>query len=385
MRFAVDAHAIGCHLTGNEVYVRNLLDAFAEIDNQSEFVAYVSMPDAAAVVPHRFTAHAVSRNPFLRLGVQLPWRLLLDRPDLIHVQYTAPLPCPVPIVVSVHDVSFLEHPEYFTPVRALQLRNTVRRTIRSAARIITVSEFSRKAIARAYDLDIESIVVAPNAAASIFRTLSRRDAVRWVESRFGIPAPFILTVGNLQSRKNQVGLIRAFTEAVKIHPKLPHHLVLAGKESWHADQVRKAAADSRLSDRIHFTGFVTDEDLLQLYNGCDFFVFPSFYEGFGLPVLEAMACGRPVACSNTSAVHEVADAAAVLFNPHSLPEMTRAILDLALDPDLRARMGRLGLARSAHFSWRKSAEQTLQVYYEVARSDRLVTPQPRLSASASKR
>src|SRR5207302_3375775 len=114
-------------------------------------------------------------------------------------------------------------------------------------------------------------------------------------------------------------------------------------------------------DRIHFVGYVTDQALLHLYNACYIFVFPSFYEGFGLPVLEAMACGRAVVCSNTSAMPEVADGAAILFDPHSVPEMTRAMADLLRDVELRARMERLGQQRAAHFSWQKSAQKTLEV------------------------
>jgi glycosyltransferase involved in cell wall biosynthesis len=271
-------------------------------------------------------------------------------------------------VVSVHDVSFLEHPSYFPAARALQLRLTVRRTVARAARIITVSEFSRGAIARAYGLDEEDIAVVPNAATSLFRPLPHAAASAWVWRRFGITPPFVLNVGDLQVRKNQTGLIRAFAEMVRAFPQLPHHLVLAGKDGWHGDATRRAALASGIADRIHFTGFVSDEELLELYNACEFFVFPSFYEGFGLPVIEAMACGRPVACSDGSAVSEVADGAALLFDPHSTTQMTRAMLDLALDSELRARMGRLGLQRSAHFSWRRAAEKTLEIYHQVARS-----------------
>ena len=133
MRFSVDAHAIGQHLTGNETYIRNLLTCFANLDQESEFVAYVSRPSAYARVPSRFQTRLVSENPFMRLGVDLTRKLRQDRPDLVHVQYTAPLGCPVPVVVSVHDVSYLEHPEYFTHFRGNAIAHTVKRTVRSAA------------------------------------------------------------------------------------------------------------------------------------------------------------------------------------------------------------------------------------------------------------
>jgi glycosyltransferase involved in cell wall biosynthesis len=370
MRFCVDAHAIGRRLTGNEVYIRSLLESFASVDRESDFVAYISTDEAARIVPARFGTRRVSPNPFLRLGREMSQRLKEDSPDLVHVQYTAPLNCPAPIVVSVHDVSFLEHPEYFTPSRALQLKLTVRNTVRRAARILTGSEFSRAAIARAYALDPGQITVVPNAAASLFRPTQREAAIGWVHSRLGFAAPFILTVGDLQARKNQAGLIRAFAEMLRARPECPHHLVLAGQDSWHGAEVHAAAQRSGFAGRIHFTGFVSDPDLLELYNACEFFVFPSFYEGFGLPVLEAMACGRAVACSNSSAVHEVADAAARLFDPHSIREMMQSMIALATDPALRARMERSGIERAARFSWRRTAEQTLAVYYGVARGAR---------------
>jgi len=383
MRFSVDAHAIGCHLTGNEVYVRSLLDAFAAVDDNSEFVAYVATREAARAVPPGFLTRRVSRNPFLRLGSDLSRQLRRDRPDLIHVQYTAPLACPAPIVVSVHDVSFLEHPGFFPAARALQLRLTVGRTVARAARIVTVSEFSRRAIARVYGLDEEEIIVVPNAAATHFRPLPHTSATAWVWRQFGITPPFVLNVGDLQPRKNQVGLIRAFAEMIRAFPQLPHHLVLAGKEGWRGGAVRSEALESGLAERIHFLGFVSDEELLHLYNACEFFVFPSLYEGFGLPVIEAMACGRPVACSDGSAVAEVADGAAILFDAHSTAEITRAMLDLALDSELRARTGRLGLQRAAHFSWRRSAEKMLAVYHEVARPAERPLPVRRASFSVS--
>ena len=209
------------------------------------------------------------------------------------------------------------------------------------------------------------MVVVPNAAASEFRPISREAATATVRERFSIAAPFVLSVGDLQPRKNQIGLIKAFARLVNAFPQLSQNLVLAGKETWFADQVRRAARDSGVRDRIQFFGFVSDDDLLQLYNACDLFVFPSFYEGFGLPALEAMACGRAVACSHTSALPEVVDGAAILFDPYAVDEIVRALADLLLDRELRARTERLGLQRAAHFSWQKTAQRTLEVFHDV--------------------
>ena len=378
MRFAVDAHAIGRHLTGNEVYVRSLLNAFAAQSRDCEFVAYSSAEEAPSYLPASILTRRISPNPFLRLGLQLAVRVRQDRPDLLHVQYTAPVGCNVPVVVSVHDVSFLEHPEYFKRDRALQLQWTVRRTVQRAARVLTGSEFSRASILKVYgDLEEDKVVVVPNAAASQFRPISRDTAAATVRERFEIRAPFLLSVGDLQPRKNQIGLIRAFARLVRAYPQLKHNLVLAGKGTWFADRVCEAARESGVAERIQFIGFVSDPDLLHLYTACDLFVFPSFYEGFGLPALEAMACGRAVVCSNTSALPEVVDGAAILFDPYATDQIVRALADLLLDSELRARMERLGLQRAAHFSWQKTAERTLEVFYDVAERDTALRPQVR--------
>jgi glycosyltransferase involved in cell wall biosynthesis len=365
MRFAVDAHAIGRHLTGNEVYIRSLLGGFSEIDRRSEFITYVSEPGAERWIPKRFAIRHVSANPYARLGWDLGRLIRADAPDLIHVQYTAPLLTRTPVVVTVHDVSFLEHPEYFTAAGRSQLRLTVGRTVRRAARILTVSEFSRDAILRAYDIAPEKVRVVPNAANPEFRVIGRERAQKAVRDRLRFDAPFIFSVGDLQPRKNQIGLIAAFSKLLTECPELKHHLVLTGKETWFTPKVREAAQSCGFASRIHFTGFVSDDDLLELYNACDCFVFPSFYEGFGLPILEAMACGRAVACSNTSSMPEVADGAGLLFDPHQTAEIIRALKDILLDSELRGRMERLGFQRAATFTWKKSARATLEVYREV--------------------
>jgi glycosyltransferase involved in cell wall biosynthesis len=178
-------------------------------------------------------------------------------------------------------------------------------------------------------------------------------------------SPFILSVADLQPRKNQIGLIAAFAKLMAEMPRLKHHLVLTGQETWFTPKVKEAARASGFAARIHFTGFASDDQLLGLYNACECFAFPSFYEGFGLPILEAMACGRAVACSNTSAMPEVADGAGLLFNPADVDDIKRALMDILVDGELRARMERLGLQRASLFTWQKSARATLDIYKDV--------------------
>ena len=370
MKIAIDAHAIGRHLTGNEVYVRSLLTGLNAVDHQSEYLAYVSVPGVESLIPSGVSVKRVSNNPFVRLGFDLPRRVRVDKPDVLHVQFTGPLMCSVPQVVSVHDVSFLEHPEYFHWERCMQLRMTVSRTVRQAARVLTGSEFARQSILRAYQVDPDKVVTVPIAANPIFRPLPRDRAKREVRDSLKIDGPFILNVGDLQPRKNHLGLIRAFEDLVQAYPQIRQQLVFAGKDTWFAPQIREAAKNSRVADRIVFTGFIEDNLLLRLYNACDCFVFPSFYEGFGIPILEAMACGRAVACANTSSMPEVADGAGILFDPTSKSEIVRALADILLDAELRARLERLGLQRAPQFTWNRTAERTLEIYQDVAETKR---------------
>jgi glycosyltransferase involved in cell wall biosynthesis len=366
MRISVDAHAIGCRQTGNEVYIRNLLKEFARLDEDSDLIAFISKEGVRADLPRRIRTRRVSQNPYKRLGLDMPRHLWRDRPDVLHVQYTGPLFSATPLVVSVHDVSFLEYPEYFTRFRSLQLRLTVQQTVQRAVRVLTPSDFSRRAILKHYRIAEEKVVVVPNAVASQFRPIDREVARAAIGRKFGIRRPFVLTVGDLQPRKNHVGLLHAFEDLLQAEPRLPHDLVFVGKETWYSRDLHRAVNRSPVRGRVHFTGFVEDADLVKFYGACDMFVFPSFYEGFGLPILEAMACGRAVACSRATAMPEVANAAGILFDPGSKEEIARAMLDVLLDSELRIRLERLGLHRAAGFSWEKSASQTLEVYYDVA-------------------
>ncbi len=366
IRVAVDAHAIGRRQTGNEVYIRSLVRRYPRLAPEMDFVGYTCCEQGDAWLPAEFERRRVARNPLLRLGVDLATKARADRADLLHVQYTAPLLHTVPIVATIHDVSFIERPEFLTWSRARQLRWSVRRTVERAAKIITVSEFSRQGIARAYGLDPADIVVTPNASQECFRPVNREMARRRVAEQLGFHRPFVLNVGDLHPRKNQIGLVRAFRALIDAHPDLPHMLLMAGKHTWFAPKVIEEVRRNGLEERVVFTKFVDDEFLPTLYNAADLFVFPSHYEGFGLPAIEAMACGRPVVCSDAAALPEVVDGAAILFPPGSVEEQMRAMRDVLLDRELSSRMEKKSLQRAKYFDWRETARKTLDVYYEVA-------------------
>jgi hypothetical protein len=178
MRVAVDAHAIGQRLTGNEVYVRALIGRFPRLDSETEFITYIASPEAVSWLPASVTKRWVSKNPFVRLGGELSAKLRADRPDLVHVQYTAPLFCPVPVVVTIHDVSYMEHPEFLPRPRAIQLQLSTRHTLKRAAKVITISEFSRQHIARVFGVDPEAIAVTPLASQESFRVMYRDRQTR---------------------------------------------------------------------------------------------------------------------------------------------------------------------------------------------------------------
>lgn len=381
LKIAVDAHAIGRRQTGNEVYVRSLLEHYSRLGPEADFVVYTSCEEGSAWTPRGFRRRRVSKNPFVRLGVELGRRIDEDRPDLIHVQYTAPLRCGAPIVVTIHDVSYLDRPDCLPRWRAEQFRLTVRRTVRRAAKIVTVSEFSRGRIAEAYGLAPADIAVTPLAAQSRFRPMNREQAISETRSKLGMERPFLLNVGDLHPRKNQIGLIRAFAELLREQPQLPHALVMAGKHPWFALRVIEEVKKSGLSDRIVMTNFVDDDFLPTLYNAADLFVFPSFYEGFGLPAIEAMACGRPVACSDATALPEVVDGAAVLFSPNSIGDQMRAMRDVLLDAELASRLERLSLQRAKFCDWRDTARKTIDVYAEVSEQRQRAAPRKELVLS----
>ena len=360
MRIALDAHTIGRRASGNETYVRGLLGGLA----LQPGVALTVLLDRNVPTPAGLEALDVAT---LRFGHPIP-RLTADLSragrrwgaDLLHVQYVRPPRSDVPIVTTIHDISFEHFPRLFRPTTRARLRALVPWSGRRSAAVITVSEFSRRDLLERYRLDPEAVFVTPEAAEPQFRPVPALEASRVVRS-LGLPDRFILAVGDLQPRKNLPRLLMAYDLLLQRGVDVPD-LAVVGKRAWLDGEILETVARRRLEKRVRFAGFVPGEALPSLYSSADVFVYPSLFEGFGLPILEALACGAPTVTSNVSSMPEVAGDAALLVNPESVEELADAI-DRALgDSDLRAEMIMRGHVRASQFTWERTAAKTVEAY-----------------------
>ncbi len=361
----IDAHMVGTHETGNETYVVQLSVALGALDGY-HYNLYTPLPDA--IPPDLRTVAPISIRPlpsvpsFVRIPFLYPQLARRDRLALLHMTYMAPPVLPCPLVLSVHDVSYKLFPRYFSPRVRLLLALLVGPSIRRAARVIAISESTRRDILRFYHPDPSRVVVTPLAAAPHFKPQPPGEIVR-VRHAHSLATDYILAVGNKQPRKNLRRLIRAFAALAPDFPSLS--LVIAGQSGWQGSQVEADVQRLGLSNRVIFPGYVPEPDLPALYAGATIFCYPSLYEGFGLPPLEAMSCGTPTVTSNTSSLPEVVGDAALTVNPTSTPDLTKALRLLLTDPTKRHEYAQRALQRAAQFSWHRTAQLTKDVYDDV--------------------
>jgi glycosyltransferase involved in cell wall biosynthesis len=367
LHIAIDAHSVGAGLAGNESYVTNLIEALAEIDTANRYTLYVTKREAVERFAHRWPNVSVRmtlpHTPLVRIPLTLSAELRRRPVDLLHVQYTAPPLAPCPVVATIHDLSFEHLPETFKRRSRAQLRLTVRRTARMARSVIAPSEFSRRDLLKTYHLPPDCVTVTPLAAAPHFAPVRDETERRRARELYGISGDYILAVGSIQPRKNLVRLIEAYADLRGARPeaKLPQ-LVLAGKRGWlYGETLRAVEQHSRGGD-IRFAGYVRDGDLPALYTDALCFVYPSYFEGFGLPPLEAMQCGAPVIAGNRASLPEVVGSAGLLVDPFERSELASAINRLIEDESLRRELRARGLERARAFNWRETARLTLMVY-----------------------
>jgi len=371
MRICLDLSPAVHQHAGLGRYAQELLLALAAADGQNEYVVFYNNPAAARVDP------TLERFPKITTPLSYkPWRLsallahfarlsqdrLFPGVDLFHVtDHLLPYFRLIKSVFTLHDLIFLFHPETHKPLNRWFLTLMMPRFLRAADAVIAVSECTKRDAMRLYGLDEAKIRVIYEGVNPRFCPASP-EAIAAVRARYGLPEHFILYVGTIEPRKNLTALLEAFHHLLATHDL---RLVIVGKKGWLYEGFFRRLRELGLEDRVIFTGYVPDEDLPAIYSAADLFVFPSLYEGFGLPVLEAMACGVPVICSNTSSLPEVAGDAALLVDPADVRALAGAIERVLTDEGKWREMRERGLQQAARFSWDEAAAMSLKVYQDV--------------------
>jgi glycosyltransferase involved in cell wall biosynthesis len=368
LRVALDAHMVGEQETGNETYVLNLICGLAATDTETPYVLYSPHPDALRVcgqLPANFTICRVRpAQDALRIAFGMPARVAHDRMDVLHVTYVAPPIVSSAVVATVHDVSYLVYPQAFSRRDRLILGTQVPRTLRRAEAVITVSQHARREICGRYGTPEDKVHVVYQAISPVFRRLDEPSSER-IRAQYRIGGPYVLAVGNLQPRKNLPRLIRAYAK-LRRAGIYSGQLALVGKSAWRESDIYNEMRRLGLEQQIVLTGYVNEDDLVALYAGADLFVYPSLYEGFGLPPLEAMACGCPVVASNTSSLPEVVGDAALTADPTSDETLAAAMARLIHDTELRRNLVYRGLAHAKRFSREAFAGEVRAIYDRAA-------------------
>jgi glycosyltransferase involved in cell wall biosynthesis len=367
MRVAIDARKL--HDFGIGTYTRNLLRYLSRIDRTSEYVLLCHEPDLAIgpqLGPNFRTVLEPSPNYSIREQIHVPWVLHRERPDVFHApHYVLPPAARCRSVVTIHDCTHLMFPQYL-PSRAAYAyaRASMWSAVRRSHRILTVSEASKRDIIHFFGVPADKIVVAYNAIDERFRTAPPEEDVARVRERYQLHHEFVLYVGNIKPHKNLVRLIEAF-DMLRQRGFDALKLLIIGDEISKLPALRRAVHSHKLHKHVRFLGFQPDETLAILYRLAAVFVFPSLYEGFGLPPLEAMACGTPVVTSNVSSLPEVTGDAAVLVDPYDVRAIADGIERVLTDPALSQELREKGIARSREFSWERSVARTHELYQEV--------------------
>ncbi len=373
MRIAFDAHMVGEHETGNETYALNLIRALianpAIRSGACQLLLYTTHPKR---LRERLGSEASGEIRAIepsgsarRVLWGIPHAAARDNVDLLHQTYVASPVTRCRQVVTVHDISFDRFPSFFSPRVGLMLRTLVPFSMRRASRVITVSQHARREIVDRYRLPPERIAVTYEAAAPQFQPVTDVRLLEDVRRRYGLTPEYVLALGNLQPRKNLARLVDAYARARSRGHLAGVQLVLAGKAQWRESEVVRLVQASAFGRDILFPGYIADEDLPALYGGARAFVYPSLYEGFGLPPLEAMACGTPVVCSQAASLPEVIGDAALMVDPLDTAALMAALIRLDVEPTLGQELRQRGLRRAAAFSWARCADETLAVYRQV--------------------
>jgi glycosyltransferase involved in cell wall biosynthesis len=362
MLIGVDAsRAITLRPTGTEVYSQRLIQALLSLGSPHRFRLYLRSPSPAGVLPD--AELRVIPLPHLWTHLRLSWEMARCPPDVLFVPaHVLPLVHPRASLVTVHDLGYLYFPKTHPWRQRLYLDLSTRWNARAAAYILADSEATRADLVARYGTLPEKITVVYPGRDETLAPVRDPATIEAVKTRYGIVGDYFLYLGTLQPRKNLVRLVVAFAHMVAQSPSRPiPQLVLAGKRGWLYDDLFTKVRRLGLEGRVCFPGYVPDTDKVALLSGAFAFVFPSLYEGFGLPVLEAQACGCPVITSATSSLPEVAGDAALLVSPGDTFSIAAAMERICADPALRESLAERGFANMRRFSWTACAESVLSV------------------------
>ncbi len=367
MRVGLFPVMVGRRGGGPETYERELLQALVRVEPENDY--HVFCLDEAAREACRLEHPAVRyhilrpRNRVISMSLTLPRLLRRIDPDVFHATFTPPPIVPPRTVFTMHDTSMFDHPEYYPLRIRLRLNPLIRRGVERASLVLCISDYVRQAVRRRFGLDEARLAVAWHGITADYReratgTDAASDAVA---EAFGIRGPYVLYVGKFERRKNVFRILEAYRHFIDRCDDAVQ-LVMAGKPDWNAEAVARRIDELGLGGRVLTPGYVDEKTLPALYGGARMFVFPSLWEGFGLPLLEAMSAGTPVVTSQTTALAEVAGDAALLVDPLDSRAIGEAMLRCHGDPELRRRLIERGHERLTAFSWERCARSTLDAY-----------------------
>jgi glycosyltransferase involved in cell wall biosynthesis len=380
MRIAIDYTPAAHQRAGIGRYTRGLVQALTRLDAADQYTLLVLGQAGAHFTPTRLPANFNLRFVpisdrwatvlWYRLNLPVPVDLFTGRADLFHgPSFTLP-PSFMPSLLTVHDLSFLRYPQGAHPALLAWLTKAVPRSLRRARHVLADSENTRADLIELMNVSTGQITVIGAGVEERFRPVTDPETLAHIRARYRLPDRFVLSVGTLEPRKNLTGLIAAFNHlatTMEAPSTADLHLVMAGGKGWLYADIFAAAEASPIRERIHFVGYVADEDLPALYSLATLFAFPSHYEGFGIPVLEAMACGTPVVCADNSSLPEIAGDAALLVEASDTDALADAMQRLLVDISLREKLIQRGHEQAKKFTWEKAARRLLGVYEETAR------------------
>jgi glycosyltransferase involved in cell wall biosynthesis len=357
-------------------FARNVIQHLVQVQSDHEFFIYGNPAFLSHLESHH--AHIVPTNPFVDNSSKriiweqcvLPFKISRNNLDLmLYPDHTAPIfkkSCPV--VITLHDIAFISFPDTFTSATRLYKEYAVKQSVKRASRIIAVSEFTKLEVMKFLDVPESKLTVIYRGIDERFQENSNEVQLSSIRTKYDLQNKFILFVGTLEPRKNIQKLIQGYAGLLK-QKKIPHDLIIVGGQGWLFKDIYGMIEKLGVQNSVKLLGYVADTDLPLLYNLADVFVYPSLYEGFGLPPLEAMACGCPVVTSNRSSLPEIVGDAAMLVDPYDSDAIANGIFQVIDNKDYRQLLRKQGLQRASQFTWKRTVAEILKIFDAITNED----------------